>query len=73
MYAAASRAKLLALADYAEAHGDRYVRIESISKTEAGELRVLDLKDEVVRDAVRAFDGGRVTPLYDHVVSRLYI
>jgi hypothetical protein len=68
-----ARAKLLALADYAEHHGDRFVRIESISKTDAGDLRVLDLKDEVVRDAVRAFDGGRVTPLYDHQVSRLYI
>ncbi len=70
-YFADARNKLVALADYAEAHGDRFVRIESISKT-SGELRSLDLKNAAVRDLVRAFDGAEVASLYDSSLSTKY-
>lgn len=70
-YFADARNKLVALADYAEAHGDRFVRIESISKTSSG-LRSLDLKNAEVRDLVRAFDGAEVASLYDSGLSALY-
>ncbi|MDQ3350556.1 MAG: hypothetical protein M3501_01165 [Actinomycetota bacterium] len=66
-----ARAKLHALAHYAEAHGDHYVRIESISKTDDG-LRVLDLKDASVREAVVAFEGARVTALYESEHARAF-
>jgi len=60
--------KLLALADYAEHHGNQFVRVESISETSSG-LRYLDLKDEAVREHVRAFAGAEVASLYDSKVS----
>lgn len=59
--------KLLALAWFAEHHGDRFVRIESIAKV--GEsLRVLDLKEPNVRQAVRDYTDPKVSALYvsDH-------
>ncbi|MEJ7800277.1 MAG: hypothetical protein WKF60_07145, partial [Ilumatobacter sp.] len=55
--------KLVALADFAEAHGERFVRIESIAHTTSG-LRSLDLQDPGVRETVRAFDGAEVGSLY---------
>lgn len=66
-----ARNKLVALVDHAEAHGDRFVRIESISKTSSG-LRSLDLKNAEVRDLVRGFDGAEVASLYDSELSALY-
>jgi type III restriction enzyme len=60
-----AKAKLRGLANYAELFGDRYVRIESIAKTANGQLRSLDLMDPNVRDAVREFEGGKVTALYE--------
>lgn len=45
--------KLRGLADFAERFGDEFRRIESVAETE-GTLRVLDLKIEKVRQAVRA-------------------
>ena len=51
-----ARPKLLALADYAERFGREYVRIDSISKTDA-RLMVLDMHNATVCDAVRAFTG----------------
>lgn len=70
-YFADARNKLVALADYAEAHGDRFVRIESISKTSSG-LRALDLKIDAVRDLVRSFEGAEVASLYDSSLSTPY-
>ncbi len=70
-YFADARNKLVALADYADAHGDRFVRIESISKTSTG-LRSLDLKNAQVRELVRSFDGAEVASLYDSNLSTLY-
>jgi hypothetical protein len=63
-YLADAKAKLRALADFAEQYGDRFVRIDSISKAADGTLRSLDLKDADVRKAVRSFEGGKISPLY---------
>ncbi|HSH58192.1 MAG TPA: hypothetical protein VK988_00855 [Acidimicrobiales bacterium] len=64
--------KLRALADYAEQYGSEFLRIESIAK--AGEtLRALDLQDAEVRKAVRDFEGGKVTTLYESDAARDYV
>lgn len=66
-----ARGKLRALASFAERFGDRFVRIESIAKADAG-LRVLDLMDAGVRAAVLAFDGAKVSALYESEHARPY-
>lgn len=65
-----ARAKLLALAQYADDFGDEFLRIESIAKSPDGTLRVLDLNEAKVRDAVRSFEGAKVTALYETDVAR---
>ena len=55
-----------------DAWGDRFVRIESVAKVEDGSLRVLDLADPAVRAEVRAFQGGKVTAVYQSERSRPY-
>jgi type III restriction enzyme len=72
-YLADARAKLQALAAFAERFGDRFVRIESVAKVEDGSLRLLDLADPAVRAEVLAFQGGKVTALYQSEHSRLYL
>ena len=67
-----ARAKLRALAQFAERFDDRFVRIESIARVDDGNLRVLDLMDPDVRSAVLEFDGGKVTALYESEHSRPY-
>ncbi|MHB8459839.1 MAG: DEAD/DEAH box helicase family protein [Candidatus Limnocylindrales bacterium] len=71
-YLADARAKLQALAAFAERFGDRFVRIESVAKVEDGSLRILDLADPAVRAEVLAFQGGKVTALYQSGCSRPY-
>lgn len=71
-YLADARAKLHALARYADRFGDRFVRIESIAKVDDGTLRVLDLADPTVRASVLEFDGAKVTALYQSDQSRPY-
>lgn len=44
--------KLRGLAEYAKVHGGHFHRIESIANGTGGDLRVLDLKDEAVRDSI---------------------
>jgi len=68
-----ARAKLRALADFGEAHADRFVRVESIAKVSDGSLRSLDLTEGSVRDAVRAFEGGKVTTLYESPTAKPYL
>jgi superfamily II DNA or RNA helicase len=68
-----AKAKLQALADFAEAHGDRFIRIVSIAKGTDGSLRVLDLLEPHVRNAVRDFDGAKVTALYDSAAAVPYL
>jgi type III restriction enzyme len=67
-----ARAKIRGLAAFAEQFGDRFVRIESVAKVEDGSLRVLDLADPAVRAEVLAFQGGKVTALYQSEHSRPY-
>jgi hypothetical protein len=71
-YLADAKAKLRALADFAEQFGDQFLRIVSISEVD-GELRYVDLKDDDVREAVRTFEGGRVAPLYTSNWSNPYL
>ena len=52
-------------------YGEEFLRIESISKV-GDSLRTLDLKQGSVRDAVRAFEGGKVTALYESDAARVY-
>lgn len=68
-----AKAKLRGLADYAERFGDRYVRIECINKVTGGQLRKLNLLDPKVRDAVRKFEGGKVTALYESSVATDFV
>ena len=67
-----AKAKLRALAEFAEQFRDQFLRIESIAEVN-GELRSVDLRDSRVRDAVRAFEGGGVSPLYTSEYSTPYL
>ena len=64
-----ARAKVRALADFAERYGDRFLRVDSIAKVADGSLRVLDLTQPSVRTEVRDFKGGRITGLYESPVA----
>ena len=61
--------KLKGLANYAETHGAGYRRIESIGEN-AGQKRVLNLKDPAVRDAIRKAESA--SALYSGVVAGNY-
>ena len=61
---ALQKAKLRALADFADNYGERFLRIQSVTKTADGTLRSLDLLNGDVRKAVRTFGGGKVSALY---------
>jgi hypothetical protein len=67
-----ARAKLRALADFAERFGSRFIRVESVAQADDGTLRALDLGDPAVRTTVAAFEGGKVTALYQSEESRPY-
>ncbi len=67
-----AKAKLRALAEFAEQFGHQFVRIESVARLD-GELRSVDLLDARVRDAVRTFEGGRVSPIYTSNCSDPYV
>src|SRR5204863_8170704 len=72
-YLADAKAKLRALADFAENHRERFLRIQSIAKADDGKLWCLDLLDANVRQAVRSFEGGKVSTLYKSVRATLYL
>lgn len=57
-YLADALPKLKGLADYAEAHGHHYRRIEAIADP-GGRLRMLNIKDANVRAAIRAAESSR--------------
>ncbi len=63
--------KLKGLAAFTRAHGDHFVRIESIAEVN-GELRVLDLQRDDVRAAIESFAGAQATPLYESSVAANY-
>jgi type III restriction enzyme len=67
-----AKTKLRALADFADLYGNRFLRIQSAAKSPDGTLRALDLLDTAVRKAVRAFEGGKVSPLYNSEHSMPY-
>ena len=67
-----AKAKLRALANFAETYGRHFLRIQSISKAADGELHVLDLLEPQIRKAVREFEGGKVSPLYTSEYAMLY-
>lgn len=67
-----AKAKLRALAGFAEQYGDRFLRIESVARASDGVLRSLDVQDANVRKAVREFEGGKVSPLYVSTSAVLY-
>ncbi len=67
-----ARAKIHALARFAEAFSTRFIRVESVAKVDDGSLRVLDLADPAVRAGVLAFKGAKVTALYQSEHSRPY-
>jgi hypothetical protein len=66
-----AKAKLRALADFAEKYGDRFLRIQSVIKSADG-LRVLDLLSADVQKAVRAFEGGKVSALFQSELAWQY-
>ena len=55
--------KLIGLADFAERHGDAYLRIDALDENKAGDLVVLNMKDADVRAAVRS--AATTKDLYD--------
>ena len=71
-YLADAKAKLRALAKFADDYGERFLRIQSITRTDNGDLRSLDLLDADVRKAVRNFEGGKVSILYQSEHSTPY-
>lgn len=62
--------KLLGLADFAEKHGEAFLRIEAISQVERKELRMLDLTNPDVRKAVR--EAPSATSLYRSDIAEKY-
>ena len=68
-----AKRKLLALADFAEQHGDGFTRILSVAKGGDGTYRALDLLVGSVRDAVRSFPGAKVSALYESDAAVPYL
>ena len=64
-----ARAKVRALAEFAERSADRFLRIDSIAKVADGSLQVLDLTQPAVRAEIRDFEGGQITALYESSVA----
>jgi len=44
----------------------------NVEKVPDGTLRSLDLQDAAVREVVRAFEGGKISPLYVSNISVVY-
>jgi hypothetical protein len=59
------------VADFAEKHGNRYQRIDSLAKNSGGQVVLLDMKDESTRRAVR--EASSALALYDGEQSRTYL
>lgn len=51
--------KLRGLADFAVAYSDCFHRIEAVARMQDGKLRVLDLTDKSVRNAVEAASDAK--------------
>ncbi len=68
-----AKGKLRALAAFVETHGDCFIRVVSIAKGSDGSLRALDLLEAEVREAVREFDGAKISALYDSAAAAPYL
>lgn len=66
-------AKLVALADFAERYEHKFLRVESVAKLTDGRLRLLNLRESKVREVVRAFGHGKVTPLYESATAKDFV
>lgn len=67
-----ARSKLRAHASLAAEFAERFARIESIARVDQG-LRVLDQREKAVRSAVLAFEGGKVSALFESEAARPYL
>lgn len=59
-YLADSKDKLIGLSDFAEKHGDKFMRIDSVVKKGSGKnavYRVINLKDPAVRESINKGDS----------------
>lgn len=63
--------KLKGLASYAQEHAEVYLRIDAVTEGDGGELRVLDMKDAAVRDAV-VESGQTAAELFAGPLSKKY-
>ncbi|MGY6553154.1 MAG: hypothetical protein ACXIUM_01400 [Wenzhouxiangella sp.] len=66
-----SLGKLRGLAAFAAEYGETFHRVEAIAKTEDGILKVLDLKEPTVRDAVAAANDAKT--LYASAAASDYL
>lgn len=69
-YLADALPKLIGLAKYAEEHGGNFRRIEAVSKLDGG-FRVLDLKEQHVREAIYASSSAK--SLYESAAGEDYV
>ena len=67
-----AKPKLRGLARFAEQFGDRFVRIQSVTRIRNGNLRSLDLLERKVRSAVDSLKETRVSTLYESDLARDY-
>jgi hypothetical protein len=67
-----AKAKLRALADFAENYQNQFLRIQSVALASDRTLRVLDLLDPGTRKAIRTFEGGKVSALYTSQHAMVY-
>lgn len=67
-------ARLVGLAEFAEAYGDAFVRIDVLDEGSDKTLRSIDLKDPQVRSALLSAeaDGRSATDLFDGPLARNY-
>jgi len=69
LYLTDALAKLQGLAQYASTHATAYRRIQSIAEA-SGKLRVLDLTDPKVREAILASNSAKI--LYESILAEDY-
>ena len=61
-----AQAKLCALAEFAATHGELFHRIESVARVNDGALRILDLTDPQIREAIAAAEDVQTLYLGDN-------
>ena len=61
----------MGLANFAEKHGEHYVRIESVSRNVKGDIVVLDLTRQEVRTAIKK--ATNATELFNSGLATQYL